>query len=259
MKKTKITVISLILTAALLLCGCGSKKKVIKQTEGTSGNTDNTDKTVQTNAQVTEAKQSADLKSSDYEYYFRTSSHEVTLDTKYFQSNNPWVIFKLENGGFISILLYPEYCNNAVNNFIERVLNGEYDGFSFMSFDSRLGMRAVGTDADYTLETEKLGNFWTKRSKNIVFMEKDEVTGNTSGSRFFIPLGEEYQSDYVNELYKEYIAVGMVILGREYLYEAALEAEGQTVNFSMPLAIEKAIIDLKGYEPADVIKITAAK
>ena len=46
-------------------------------------------------------------------------------------SNNPIVTFEMENGDIIKAELYPEIAPNTVNNFIELVNKGFYDGLIF--------------------------------------------------------------------------------------------------------------------------------
>ena len=46
-------------------------------------------------------------------------------------SKNPVVTIEMQNGDKITAELYPEVAPNTVNNFIELIKSGFYDGFIF--------------------------------------------------------------------------------------------------------------------------------
>ena len=57
-----------------------------------------------------------------------TANSENEEDT---EVANPVVTIEMENGGIITIELYPDVAPNTVNNFISLVEDGFYDGLTF--------------------------------------------------------------------------------------------------------------------------------
>jgi len=254
MKKKIFAMISFVVIASLLLCGC-SKKKII------STNTSETEQQVRTTSATksTVKKTTAPVTpvsvSSPYDEYFGIGNNVVSFDESVIKSTLPVAVMKIENMDYVAMVLYPQNAPDTVNNFISVVSKGGYDGVSFFGFDSKLGLVASDGKEEYTIAFEQTGSPVIRHSDYVVFMNKDAGTGNTAGKSFFITLDESYQKDFDSDLNKEYVAIGEIIEGEEVLGSIAAKAAGETAQFKEIPTIEQIIIDLNGYEIKDVDKI----
>lgn len=255
-KRVYIAILILTVTAALL-SGCSQKKVVSTNTVDTSAQTHQT-APVTAPAQKTTSKQTEKPdEGSPYDKYFAVEGNTVDLGDDTVSGNTPTAVMKIKDLGYVVIALYPQNAPNTVNNFISNIASGKYDGASFSSFDSRLGFIASAGEAGYSLETEKVENPLIKRSRNIVFMNKEnKENGNTSGLSFFICLDEDFQRDFDAALYKEYVAIGEIFEGEDIFQRIAAAASGASKELgdSAPV-IDKMMIDLNGYAITDTSKI----
>ena len=108
---------------------------------------------------------------------------------------NTKVKVKMENGGEFIIELYPEYAPETVENFIELVENGFYDGVGFHRIVD--GFMAQGGDPDGTgmggSERSIRGEFFANgfpqntlsHERGVISMARS-MDPNSASSQFFI-------------------------------------------------------------------------
>jgi len=128
---------------------------------------------------------------------------------------NPIVTITMENGGVIKAELYPEIAPNTVNNFIDLVNRGFYDGIIFHrvipGFMIQGGCpEGNGTGGPgYGIKGEFSRNGFKnelKHSKGVLSMART-MDPNSAGSQFFIMVADAPHLD------DQYAAFGKVIEG----------------------------------------------
>lgn len=137
---------------------------------------------------------------------------------------NPQVTIEMENGKKIVIELYPEKAPNTVNNFIDLVQSGFYDGLTFHrvieGFMIQGGDPAgVGTGGPgYTIKGEFTLNGFNKNDikhvRGVISMARANHP-DSAGSQFFIM---HQNAAYLDG---QYAAFGKVISGMETVDEIA--------------------------------------
>ena len=107
---------------------------------------------------------------------------------------NPIVTITMENGGVIKAELYPEIAPNTVNNFIDLINKGFYDGLIFHRVIP--GFMIQGGDPEgngmggpgYSIKGEFSRNGFKnelKHTKGVLSMART-MDPNSAGSQFFI-------------------------------------------------------------------------
>ncbi|MBU3134114.1 peptidylprolyl isomerase [Clostridium gasigenes] len=130
---------------------------------------------------------------------------------------NPIVTFELENGGVIKAELYPEVAPNTVNNFIDLINKGFYDGIIFHRVipgfmiqggcPEGTGMGGPG----YGIKGEFSRNGFKndlKHTKGVLSMARTNVP-DSAGSQFFLMVADSPHLD------AQYAGFGKVIEGIE--------------------------------------------
>ncbi len=132
-------------------------------------------------------------------------------------SKNPIVTIEMENGGKIVAELYPETAPNTVNNFIDLVSKGYYDGLIFHrvipGFMIQGGCpEGAGTGGPgYSIRGEFSRNGFDnvlRHERGVLSMARS-ANPNSAGSQFFIMV------DNAPHLDGEYAAFGKVTEGME--------------------------------------------
>lgn len=130
---------------------------------------------------------------------------------------NPIVTIELESGGIMKAELYPDVAPNTVNNFIELVRKGFYDGLIFHRVIP--GFMIQGGDPDgrgtggpgYSIRGEFAGNGHpnsVKHTRGVLSMARTNMP-NTAGSQFFVMVADAPHLD------GQYAAFGKVTEGME--------------------------------------------
>lgn len=130
---------------------------------------------------------------------------------------NPIVTITMENGGVIKAELYPQIAPNTVNNFIDLINRGFYDGLIFHRVIP--GFMIQGGDPDgngmggpgYSIKGEFSRNGFKnelKHTKGVLSMART-MDPNSAGSQFFIMVADAPHLD------DQYAAFGKVIEGIE--------------------------------------------
>lgn len=190
---------------------------------------------------------------------FSKDNNEVSLEK--YETENPLVAMYIENYGAIVMELYPEKAENTVNNFISLVKSGFYDNNSFHRLVPGFVLQGgdpKGTGVGgpgYTIKGEFSNNDYKnndlKHEKKIVSMARSQDK-DSAGSQFFIMLEK---SEYLDG---DYAAFGKVIDGFsiiEEIEEEEIVDDQTTGKLRNNLTIKKALVDTRGKEYKDVIKI----
>ena len=130
---------------------------------------------------------------------------------------NPIVTITMENGGVIKAELYPEIAPNTVNNFIDLINKGFYDGLIFHRVIP--GFMIQGGDPEgngmggpgYSIKGEFSRNGFKnelKHTKGVLSMART-MDPNSAGSQFFIMVEDAPHLD------GQYASFGKVIEGME--------------------------------------------
>lgn len=137
---------------------------------------------------------------------------------------NPQVTIEMENGKKIVIELYPEKAPNTVNNFIDLVQSGFYDGLTFHRIIEGFMIQGgdpagVGTGGPgYTIKGEFTLNGFNKNDikhvRGVISMARANHP-DSAGSQFFIM---HQNAAYLDG---QYAAFGKVISGMETVDEIA--------------------------------------
>lgn len=188
---------------------------------------------------------------------FKVEGNETTLN---YDTQNPLVAMQIKNHGAIVIELYPDVAPNTVNNFISLTKSGFYDNNTFHRLEPGFVLqggdpKGNGTGGPgYHIQGEfSKNNFKNelKHTKGIVSMGRATLP-NTAGSQFFIVLADRPDLD------GNYAAFGKVIDGMEIIekIEKNEKVENKkTGKLKNNLTITKALVDLKGKEYKDVVKV----
>lgn len=146
---------------------------------------------------------------------------------------NPVVTIEMEAGGTIVIELYPKTAPNTVNNFIELVQSGYYDGLVFHRIMP--GFMIQGGDPQgtgfggpgYSIKGEfNLNNFKNSLShlRGVVSMARSGLSYDSAGSQFFIMVADGPGLD------GQYAAFGKVKTGMEVVLRIVNGPSDQTQN-----------------------------
>ncbi|MCD7904406.1 MAG: peptidylprolyl isomerase [Clostridiales bacterium] len=139
---------------------------------------------------------------------------------------NPVVTIEMEYGGEIKIELYPEIAPNTVNNFLNLVNKGYYDGLTFhriikgfmIQGGCPLGNGTGGPG--YTIKGEFSANSFKnslKHTRGVISMAR-AMNPNSAGSQFFI------MHEDAPHLDGQYAAFGKVTEGLDMVDEIASAA-----------------------------------
>lgn len=190
---------------------------------------------------------------------FNVSGNEATLDN--YDTENPVVAMEIEGYGAVVTELYPKIAPNTVNNFISLVKQGFYDNNSFHRLVPGFVLQGGDPNGDgtggpgYTIKGEFTNNRFTntlKHTKGIVSMARS-TANDSAGSQFFIML------DTATNLDNNYSAFGKVIDGMDIIDKIASNetvSNNQTGKLKKNLTIKKALVDTKGKEYSEPVKIT---
>ncbi|MGL5086261.1 MAG: peptidylprolyl isomerase [Clostridium sp.] len=130
---------------------------------------------------------------------------------------NPIVTFEMENGGVIKAELYPEVAPNTVNNFIDLINRGFYDGIVFHRVIPGFMIQGGCPDGTgmggpgYGIKGEFSRNGFKndlKHTKGVLSMARTNVP-DSAGSQFFLMVADAPHLD------AQYAGFGKVIEGIE--------------------------------------------
>lgn len=164
--------------------------------------------------------------------------------------SNPIITMTMENGGVIKAELYPEVAPNTVNNFIDLINRGFYDGLIFHRVipgfmiqggcPEGTGMGGPG----YSIKGEFTSNGFKndlKHTKGVLSMAR-AMHPDSAGSQFFIMVANAPHLD------GQYASFGKVIEGMEVADKIVAQ---KTDMYDRPYedqVIKSVTVDLQGYE-----------
>lgn len=164
--------------------------------------------------------------------------------------SNPIITMTMENGGVIKAELYPEVAPNTVNNFIDLINRGFYDGLIFHRVipgfmiqggcPEGTGMGGPG----YSIKGEFTSNGFKndlKHTKGVLSMART-MDPDSAGSQFFIMVANAPHLD------GQYASFGKVIEGMEVADKIVAQ---KTDMYDRPYedqVIKSVTVDLQGYE-----------
>lgn len=130
---------------------------------------------------------------------------------------NPIITIEMQNGGIIKAELYPEIAPNTVNNFIDLINRGYYDGIIFHRVIPGFMIQGGCPDGTgmggpgYSIKGEFSRNGFKnelKHTKGVLSMART-MDPNSAGSQFFIMVADAPHLD------DQYASFGKVIEGIE--------------------------------------------
>jgi len=134
-----------------------------------------------------------------------------------YNMKNPIVTINMENGGLIKVELYPEVAPNTVNNFIDLINNGFYNGLIFHRVIPGFMIQGGCPDGNgmgnpgYSIKGEFSRNGFKnelKHKKGVLSMARSSDP-NSAGSQFFLMVNDSPHLD------DQYASFGKVIEGIE--------------------------------------------
>ena len=174
----------------------------------------------------------------------------VSQNSDYARDDDPIATITMEDGGVITVELYPAAAPNTVANFVELANSGFYNGLTFHRVIS--GFMIQGGDPDgngtggpgYSIKGEFSANGVDNQlthSRGVISMARAQ--GNdTAGSQFFIMHADKTNLD------GQYAAFGVVTGGMD---EVDKIASVKTDSDDKPIAdvvIKSITVDTKGVE-----------
>lgn len=189
-------------------------------------------------------------------------SNNITMMDKINELNiteNPVATLTMENGGVITIELYPKIAPNTVCNFIELANSGYYDGLIFHRCIQNFmiqggcpegtGMGGPG----YTIKGEFTTNGFTNNlshERGVISMARQSMPLDSAGSQFFIMV------EAAPHLDGDYAAFGKVISGMEIADAIVANETGGNDRPLVDQVIKSIRVDTKGitYPEAEKIK-----
>lgn len=173
-------------------------------------------------------------------------SNETTTTAGSAEASHSQVKFTMENGGAFVVELYPEYAPKTVENFLELVESGYYNGLTFHRVvEDFMAQGGEGDKTDRIIGEFSINGFeqnTLSHTRGVISMARLGNDYNSASSQFFICYSDATFLD------GQYAAFGKVVEGMEVV-DAFLEVE-RTYN-SMG---EKAVpVDPIVIETAEVI------
>ncbi|NDL67972.1 peptidylprolyl isomerase [Anaerotalea alkaliphila] len=132
------------------------------------------------------------------------------------EKQNPIVEFETTQG-VIKVELYPEIAPNTVNNFVELVQKGFYDGLTFHRVIPGFMIQGGCPDGTgmgnpgYSIKGEFTSNGFKnslKHTKGVISMARS-MNPNSAGSQFFLMVADSPHLD------GQYAAFGKIVEGQE--------------------------------------------
>lgn len=170
---------------------------------------------------------------------------------------NPVVTIEMEDGKIIKAELYPDKAPNTVNNFIDLVKSGFYDGIIFHRVINGFMIQGgdpagVGTGGPgYTIKGEFALNGFKqndlKHTRGVLSMAR-AMNPNSAGSQFFI------MHQNAAHLDGQYAAFGKVIEGMDVVDGIATVRTDWSDKPKTPQVMKKVTVETFGVEYPKPVK-----
>lgn len=176
--------------------------------------------------------------------------------------SNPIVTIEMDNGGTITVELYPDVAPNTVKNFISLIQQGFYDGLIFHRVMP--GFMIQGGDPEgngiggpgYVIRGEFTANGFQNdlsHTRGVISMARQSQPLDSAGSQFFIMVADAPHLD------GQYAAFGKVLDGMDTADEIVNQKidpnDPARTRPAQPMAISKMTVDTKGVEYGEPEKI----
>ncbi len=180
------------------------------------------------------------------------SDNETTTSDGETAATHQKVKFTMQDGGEFVIELYPEFAPDTVENFVNLVSVGFYDGLTFHRViddfmaqggdPEGTGLGGSGRDIIGEFSINGFTQNTLSHKRGVVSMARNGYDYNSASSQFFI-----CYDDRCVQLDGQYAAFGMVIEGMEVVdsfleVERVYDANGDKSVPVEPIVIEKAEI-----------------
>lgn len=180
------------------------------------------------------------------------SDNETTTSSGETTATHQKVKFTMQDGGEFVIELYPEYAPETVENFVNLVSVGFYDGLTFHRVIDNFmaqggdpegtGLGGSGKDIVGEFSINGFTQNTLSHKRGVVSMARNGFDYNSASSQFFI-----CYDDRCVQLDGQYAAFGMVVEGMEVVdsfleVERVYDASGDKSVPVEPIVIEKAEI-----------------
>lgn len=200
--------------------------------------------------------QAGDNNVNDRENTSGENTNEATSEVEIDEDVIPLVTMEMEDGGEVTIELYPSIAPNTVNNFIALVEDGFYDGLIFHRVIP--GFMIQGGDPEgtgmggpgYQIKGEFSNNGFDNRLKHdrgVLSMARSQDP-DSAGSQFFI------MTEQAEHLDGDYAAFGKVSEGMEIIDEIVAVERDSSDKPKEDQVIKKMTVDLQGYKAKEVEK-----
>lgn len=182
---------------------------------------------------------------------------EESLDEKGDITQLPVVTMKMEEGGEVELVLYPQFAPNTVNNFIALIKEGFYDGLTFHrvlpNFMIQGGdPQGNGTGSPgYSIKGEFSSNDFPnelKHERGVLSMARSGDP-NSAGSQFFITVADSPHLD------GDYAAFGEVIKGMDVIDRIVVTETDASDKPVEDQVIQSMTVELNEYDYKEPEKI----
>lgn len=174
-------------------------------------------------------------------------------------AQNPIVTFEMEDGSVFKAELYPEIAPNTVNNFIDLVQHGFYDGLIFHRVIA--GFMIQGGDPEgtgmggpgYSIKGEFSQNGFVNNlthTPGVLSMARSQLP-NSAGSQFFV------MHETSPHLDGSYAAFGKVIEGMEVVNTIATTEVDWNDRPLTEQKMKKVTVETFGTEYPEPVKVQA--
>ncbi len=162
----------------------------------------------------------------------------------------PVVTISVQNYGDMTLILYPNIAPITVNNFINYIVNGDYDGSTFHRVIENFMIQGGMVDETVCpIYGEFTNNGFENpllHTRGVLAMARTMVSNNTQTSQFFIMHQDEPYLD------GSYTTFGKLQTGYDVLDMIASQATDANDAPLQQIVIEEITIDLDGYELQEV-------
>lgn len=171
--------------------------------------------------------------------------------SQYFKESNPLVTMNVEGQGTIVIELFPDVAPNSVNNMIQLIQDGFYDGLIFHRVIEGFMIQGgwgdlKGKQATCTIAGEFSANGFANdllHERGVISMARTNVRDSAT-SQFFLMHAKSPWLD------GEYAGFGGMVSGFEVLDAIATTPTGFQDAPNTEVVIESVTVDVRGYRPA---------
>lgn len=182
-----------------------------------------------------------------------TVNPAVSAYASYLSDTNPRVTMEVAGLGTLVLELFPEVAPNSVNNMINLIQQGYYDGLVFHRvIEGFMIQGGASSVAACQIAGEFEANGFVndlKHTRGVLSMARTSVM-NSATSQFFIMHQNSPHLD------RQYAAFGGLISGFEVLDAIATTATGFQDRPNTDIVMSRVTVDLRGYVPSATVCAT---